>query len=150
MQTTTNTKKLLQIDGDTKYILICCFGSLRKNFGSNYDRYLKNKSQWLGQIRTKPEYKMLSMGTYPVVVKGTKSIICDVFKISSNRVLQDIFTLEGICENCESNAHKLQKILTEFGEAYIFLDENIDIKHGILVNEGDWFKRPLIRKTLQF
>lgn len=136
--------RLIKIDGDTPSILLCTYGTIRKR-GSLYSRFLENKSLYQGEITTYPEYQMWNNGFYPIVSNGSNSIVCDVFKISQQKVFEDILILEG-CSGILDNPddmYQLHLINTEFGQAYMFLQPDYKGLEKDKIKTGDWLKRPL-------
>jgi len=125
------------------YVLLCAYGSLRLN-QTNWRRFLENKSKYLGTIITEPNYEMYNLGLFPIICPGKTSIVCDVIKISSQRILESILKLESC-----SNENELNYIDTEFGRAIIFVQKDYKPTQNNLIKSGNWNIKPLIRKNYE-
>ncbi len=140
--------KLIQIDDKTPYVLIAVYGTLLHG-GLNHRIFMQGKSEFLGRTTTPALFSMHTCGLFPVLTTGTTQITCEVYKIRSNKVLQDIFRLEGCCGKLdeESHGYKIKQIETKFGEAYIFWLPNFEGSDATLIKSGDWQRRSLPRKN---
>lgn len=141
----------IEINEDNPSQLILCYGTLKKN-NYNWHYFLEGKSIHLGEFITEPAFTMYTTGTFPVITTGSTSIVCDLFKVRSNKVLQDIFNLEGCGGqlNNPDDFYKLKEINTPEGKAIIFWQPEYEgSPEAIIKNEdniADWNRRPLLRK----
>lgn len=114
--------------------LVATYGTLRHGLG-NWSHFLNNEHcTFLGEQRTEPNYKMVSLGGFPgVILNGNQQITIDVFRVSSERVLKNLDSLEGY-----PSFYQKTDINTKWGKAkmYILSEE----KYGNLsvIESGDW------------
>jgi gamma-glutamylcyclotransferase (GGCT)/AIG2-like uncharacterized protein YtfP len=114
-------------------VLYAVYGTLRNGFGNN--RLLQNDYvEYMGEERTAPNYKMVSLGGFPgVIPNGEQSILIEVFKVKSPVVERNLDSLEGY-----PRFYQKMEIETQWGIAnmYILSEEQYG-KHKI-VEGGDW------------
>lgn len=135
----------VEINQENPEILLAVYGTLRVSY-QNYDRFLKNKSVYLGTIRTAPKFTMWGKNMYfPIVTtNGDTSIECDIIKIRVNGVLQKIHDLEGCTgiPNHSKNWYNIMPMETEFGTAYMYVQEGEFPEMGI-ISSGNWKNKNL-------
>ena len=113
--------------------LYAVYGTLRKGFG-NYNRLLNNEHcEYLGTQRTDPNFTMVSLGGFPVVIpSGKKEVTIEVFRVNQPRIDKQLDFLEGY-----PSFYQKMKIQTQWGEAdmYILSEDYLGKKE---VESGDW------------
>jgi hypothetical protein len=137
----------IEINEETPYRLIATYGTLRKTttFGEcgNYKGLLKDKSEFLGTIKSPAKYTLTGKGCgFPITVRnGNTAITLDIFKITNAEVLENVHRLEG-CTGIpghKNNWYDIELIETPFGEAAIYVMDGQG-KSGI-IESGDWSDR---------
>tara|TARA_R110000822_G_scaffold73853_11_gene177620 strand:+ start:3117 stop:3533 length:417 start_codon:yes stop_codon:yes gene_type:complete len=115
--------------------LVAVYGSLRKDM-ANHD-LLKGRSTYMGKFDTNPVFDMYGLGRFPGLVKGTTSILMEVYKVN-DAVLSEIDELEGYHPNSvDSPFYKRVNINTSYGLAYTYLYQS-SIINAPKVLDGDW------------
>lgn len=116
--------------------LICVYGSLRRGMGNHR---LLEKSTFLGEFYTNPEYELYDLGSFPgVKTNGNTSILTEVFEVNdyeSDRV----DSLEGYKEGIKPTFYDKIYIDTPFGKAgmYIYMGK---VYEPNKIESGDWVK----------
>jgi len=59
-------------------MIVFVYGTLRKGQGNHY---LMQGAEFLGEARTTPHWKMVSLGPFPGVIPGSGSIVGELFKV---------------------------------------------------------------------
>jgi len=104
---------------DEKPFLVAVYGSLRKGLGNH--RVLGTDSELLGEIKTKPEFKLYDLGYYPGLKKdGDTSVTMEVYRVTPS-TLMSVNRLEGYEEGREASFYDREVIPTEFGDAYTYI-----------------------------
>jgi gamma-glutamylcyclotransferase (GGCT)/AIG2-like uncharacterized protein YtfP len=139
----------IQINAETPYVDIAVYGTLRKDCSNHH--YLENKSQFLGQTLTEPLFKMYNTGHFPILTNGDQRIVVEIYRISSQRILDSVNRLEG-CSGYENNPddwYKIRRISTELGDAYIYVQPEYTGPESQLIKSNDWNNRSLTYKNLK-
>lgn len=72
------------------------YGTLKREQCREF--YLR-KEQFLGIVRSTPEYRLLDLGSYPALVRnGKTSIVGELYAIS-DQCLEQLDVVEGVSEN---------------------------------------------------
>lgn len=134
---------MVEINNENKEVLLAVYGTLRRGQG-NWDYLLNGNSEFVGTTTTPPEYTMYGKRSgFPIVAKkGNTSIEIDVFKVTNNEVLRRVHGLES-CSGIPGdprNWYDIQPIETEFGKAYIYLQNNYENPTNI-IESGNWLNR---------
>jgi len=117
---------------------VAVYGSLLNSLGNN--RLLRrHNAKLLGEFKTKPEFTMISLGSFPGVVKnGKTSIHTEVYEIDEN-CLQSLDSLEGFQKGRKGNFYERETIKTSFGEAFIyFYNYTISSVEDNIIKSGNW------------
>jgi gamma-glutamylcyclotransferase (GGCT)/AIG2-like uncharacterized protein YtfP len=120
--------------------LYAVYGTLRKGYG-NHNRLLNNKyCEYLGTTKTKPEFKMVSLGGFPGVIPGGKQeVVIEVYRVNSPQVEQQLNWLEGHRgKGNPNNFYDITEIETHWGIAnmYTLTEEEYGTKN--IIKSGDW------------
>lgn len=108
------------------------YGSLRQGGALNG---VLSKSEFLSQVRTKPEYTLYSLGAFPAIcAKGETAVLGEVYEVS-------IETRDRL-DQIEGHPHMYVRtpIVLEDGteaEVYLFPYEP---RSNDVVKDGDWIK----------
>ena len=130
--------------------LIAVYGNLRKGCKDNYE-YLRH-SEYLGVFESLPEYKFLDIGNYPALIKGSGSVIIEVYEVSEqsfNEIseYECCFNYNSTTLNDKYSLTKQEKINTPFGEAVIFMySKPEDVDHAPVITNGDWCDYLILKK----
>lgn len=121
-------------------VLYAVYGTLRKNKGN--DHYLKG-AEYLGTLKTPPNFKMLSAGGFPIVTTGDKSITVEIYKTDDPNIISRVNRLEGYTgtRGHMNNWYDTCDIHTEYGVANMFIQEDVNPDHYYEVESGDWANR---------
>lgn len=113
--------------------LYAVYGTLRQGYGNH--RLLDNKfCELLGTERTKPEWKMVSLGGFPGVIPGGKQeITIEVYRVNSKDVEQRLDWLEGY-----PSFYGKTTIETQFGTANMYILSEEKYGQNRIVESGDW------------
>lgn len=135
----------IEINKENPEVLLAVYGTLRVGYG-NYLRLLQNKSEYLGTTQTAPEYTMWGKNNgFPIVTRnGNTSIQCDIIKVRVGGVLDNIHSLEG-CTGIPghaSNWYDIQPIETEYGTAYMYVQDGEFPDMG-KIHSGNWKNKNL-------
>jgi gamma-glutamylcyclotransferase (GGCT)/AIG2-like uncharacterized protein YtfP len=76
---------------DKEKILVAVYGSLKKGFGNHG---LLSDSKFIDKGCTFPNYKLISMGSYPAALVGKKSLAVEIYEVSQ-KTLERLDQLEG-------------------------------------------------------
>lgn len=115
--------------------LVAVYGSLRKTMG-NHDYFL-SKSKLLGEFKTKPEFTLYSLGSYPGLKhKGDTSIVTEVYEVD-DITLHRLNGLEGYTPGEEATFYDRIEIETPWGNAFIYIYVN-ELSDDSIVSSGDW------------
>ena len=111
--------------------LLFVYGTLRQG-GSN--QAFLEKSEFLGQHETLPEYALYDLGAYPAVIAGHHRIVGEVYLID-DETLARIDKLEDV-----PIEYRREQIETPFGLAWIYLYQDTS-QLDVLLSSGDWCQR---------
>lgn len=128
--------KRIEINNETKRVLICCYGTLRQQF---HNHYLLEDSKLLGTYTSEPGFTMYTNGNFPILSsKGTDTFEYEVYEILNPEVLEDLHRLEG-CSGIPGDPrswYDIQPLETPNGRAYIYIThEEMDLD---VVETGNW------------
>lgn len=123
--------------------VIAVYGTLRDGEGN--DHYLKRDGvEFLGNAETVPEFTMRNMSGFPIVVtEGKTPIKIEVYKITNQQTLHDIFRLEHYTgrRNHPDNWYNTTDIDTPFGKAEMFVMSPERYPSLRVIPSGDWKNR---------
>lgn len=118
-------------------MIIAVYGTLKKGF-SNHS-FIQG-AEYLGSFTTKPEYEMYSFGGFPAITEnGKTAITCELYQVTDQNMLNNIFRLEGYYGSGSDNFYDLKLIETPHGKAGIFYIKDIN-KYRInkKIKSGVW------------
>ena len=105
------------------------YGTLMKNEANHH--YLR-KATFLGKATTAPQYRLYSLGAYPVLCEGGKHRIHgEAYRISQAELLR----LDDL-EECP-HYYQRKQIPTAWGTAWIYFHRQVP-EGGRLIASGDW------------
>jgi len=142
MEAVLKQTKRIEITEENPEVLICVYGTLRLG-RNNYKAFLEHKSEYLGTFRTDANYTMYGKNDhFPIVIdNGKGSIECDVFKITSNTVLNRVHRLEG-CTGIPGDSDNWYDIIavdTPYGKGYMYVMHNDDaFERKNIIKSGNW------------
>ena len=119
--------------------LFAVYGTLRRGFG-NYSRLLNNEfCEYLGVQKTTPEFTMISLGGFPGVIPGgTNTVVIEVFRVNSPKVVQQLNWLEGHRGKDDvNNFYNVMEINTNWGTANMYILDRKEYGHSV-IESGDW------------
>lgn len=118
--------------------LVAVYGSLREGM-HNHRLLERGDAKLIGEFKTKPEYTMFSLGSFPgVSKKGKSSIVLEVYEVDDD-TLENLDSLEGYRKNNPKESFYIREVIdTPFGESYIYL--TAQRKNTDIVESGDWKK----------
>lgn len=127
-------KEKIQQMNKEKGVLYAVYGTLRRGFG-NYTWCLKNEHcTFLGEQRTAPKFKMVSLGGFPGVIPGgNQEVTIEVFSVNSKDVERSLDNLEGY-----PSFYQKMKVETEWGLANMYILSEDRYGKAPLVESGDW------------
>ena len=126
---------ILKEEKKEESFLVAVYGSLRKGLGNH--GVLGTTSEFLGEIKTKAEYKLFDLGYYPGLKRdGDTEVVMEVYKVTPS-ILGSVNRLEGYTEGREATFYDRDVIPTPFGSAYTYIfvppvDSRDEVK------SGDW------------
>ncbi|MHA2366496.1 MAG: gamma-glutamylcyclotransferase family protein [Candidatus Hodarchaeales archaeon] len=116
----------------SKNKLIAVFGSLRKGLGNHP---LIENEEYIGTCRTKDKFSMFSYGAFPgLSLQERTNITIEVYNPTTNGIMDRLDRLEGY-----PTFYNRKVIETDFGDAWIYFNENQDISDDNTIKSGDWF-----------
>jgi gamma-glutamylcyclotransferase (GGCT)/AIG2-like uncharacterized protein YtfP len=137
-QTQNNTDKHTTILKDNKMLLFS-YGTLMMNYG-NYQRILKDNSEFLGTFETEPVYTLFD-GGFPIVERnGNTSIKGELHYTEYSEVINRVFALEG-CSKTQHNPNSwydYDLIETPYGTAVIFVMDKNKSGRNNKIESGIW------------
>lgn len=101
--------------------LVFVYGTLKRGYGNNA-AYLKS-AEFLGEAETPAIYTLYN-GGFPIVERnGNTSVKGEVYKISDEHTLRNVYNLEGYSgkRHSPNNWYDTDEIETPFGKAEIFV-----------------------------
>jgi gamma-glutamylaminecyclotransferase len=113
--------------------IVAVYGSLRMGC---HNHYLLKESEFLGQFRTDPEFRMMDLGDFPAIIKnGDTSIVMEVYSVNP-KTMAALDFLEGYPQ-----FYNREKISTPYGDAwYYFLAGNAEGYSNVEIRSGDWLE----------
>ena len=112
-------------------IKVFVYGSLKRGYG-NHQHHL-DKSEFLGQAETLPQYSLFSLGAYPGVIKGgVTSVQGELYGVDKEG-LRNLDRLEG-----HPSYYQREVIETSEGEAWIYLLPEEQYKDYKVIENGTW------------
>lgn len=112
-------------------IKVMVYGSLKKGFG-NHDRHLSG-AKFLGTCETLPQYSLISLGSYPGVLKGGETMIQGELYEVTPKEFEGLDRLEG-----HPNYYKREVIETSEGDAWIYLLPKEEYSDKVVIKSGEW------------
>lgn len=115
-------------------VLYAVYGTLRRGFG-NYKWHLNNEHcEFLGEQRTAPEFKMISLGGFPGVIPGgSQEVTIEVFRVNSKEVERGLDSLEGY-----PSFYQKMQVETKWGLANMYILSEARYGKGNIIESGDW------------
>lgn len=125
-----------QITDKKKPTLVAVYGSLRKGL---HNHPVLGNSILLGTTKTKPEYTLGSLGSFPGMIhEGDTAVTIEVYQLLEAELeyrMMYLDQLEGYQKGRPHNFYNRVEIDTEFGKAYTYLyNGRLD---NTIIN-GDW------------
>ena len=138
-------KHLIAIDKRTNMTKVFVYGTLLSGFGNN--RLLEGQP-FLGPAKTKPEFTLVNVGSFPGLVEGGKTaILGEVYEVD-NKCLAQLDRLEGCClEDPSRGLYGRLQIVLENGQEVTAYRYNIGrplwsnrevIRDYEKIESGDW------------
>jgi gamma-glutamylcyclotransferase (GGCT)/AIG2-like uncharacterized protein YtfP len=116
--------------------LVAVYGTLRQGFGNNC---VLGDSEKLGLTALAPEWEMFSLGGFPGVRQGDKSVLVEVYRVTEESIAQSLDWLEGFREqDADFNFYNKATISTKFGDAEMYILEGAEYDGHELIGCGDW------------
>lgn len=112
------------------------YGTLKKGFGNHY---LLKDSSFLGEVKTLPEFTMISLGGFPgILTGGHTSISGEVYEVNTE-TLAKLDRLEG--HPTWYRRTPITLLNDEKVETYIYLKSNPSPSQRFpIVESGEWKK----------
>lgn len=115
-------------------VLVAVYGTLKQN-RSNND--ILGDSEYLGEIETEPKFTLYSWGGFPALVpKGNTKVKCEIFRVSDERTLSRIYSLEGYNGkrgDVSNGFYDTMDLNTPWGDAEVFIQtEEQNARHSII------------------
>jgi gamma-glutamylcyclotransferase (GGCT)/AIG2-like uncharacterized protein YtfP len=114
--------------------LIGTYGTLKKN---HYNNYLLKDAEFLGSFWSEPEFQMHSLGSYPAVVKGDKSIFLEVYAVN-DKTLKQLHRLEGFSgiKDSVDNWYDMCDTISPYGQISLYyMKQKLNRP---IVESGNW------------
>ena len=126
----------VKVSSEPQGRLYAVYGTLRRGFG-NFRALMDNEHcEFLGEYRTQPLFKMVSMGGFPGVIMDSEdkhAITVEVFRVKHPGVERSVDGLEGY-----PGWYDKQLIDTPYGQAFIYTQTNAAVGSRPFVESGDW------------
>ena len=124
--------------------LVMVYGSLREGL---HNHHLLKDSESIAHVTIPTGYRMVSLGGFPAVLRATPDretpIVAEIYKVSPQTLLV-LDSLEG-----HPDWYKREKVVTEHGNAWIYVMPPGGYEDNRPVPEGDWLDYyTAARKTL--
>lgn len=118
-------------------MLVAVYGSLKQGFGNDY--HLED-SKFVGDD-TLDGFEMYSLGAFPAVMYGEGSIDVEVYDID-DATLNVLDKIEGYFGSSAFNMYDREKVLTKYGESFIYVWTDRSIKSTRKqIETGNWEKK---------
>lgn len=106
------------------------YGSLKRGYGNHH---FLEKSQYVGNHTTQPEFTMLSLGAFPAVTDGGDTAIHgEVYEVT-DKTMDSLDMLEGY-----PSFYNRKKINTIHGPAWMYYQEGELRDRYSVVESGNW------------
>lgn len=140
------------METESTNILLAVYGTLRKGFW-NHD--LIKECQYIGTFKTVPEFFLICLGSYPVLIPETEVSLQEKTELKLNgiapsKIVYELYSIdkatwEKVCHlegysgvrGHKDNDYDTMDIETEKGMAQIFIQKQI-ISEGNFVASGDY------------
>jgi gamma-glutamylcyclotransferase (GGCT)/AIG2-like uncharacterized protein YtfP len=100
------------------------YGSLKRGFHNNW--IIEPDCKFVGSGVTKPIFQMYSRGMYPVLTRGKKSILGEVFSINDTTLeIIDELEMNGFCYKREPTLVRLTNKQCVNAWIYITIEESL-------------------------
>lgn len=121
-----------------KKILFAVYGTLKKERGNH--GFLSDEGvDFKGNYKTPPNYTMVSCGGFPAVhCEGNTSIVTELYEVTNQDVIKNVFSLEGYSgtQGSSRNWYDVEEIDTPYGKASMFVFRG-KIQRPV-VETGNW------------
>lgn len=117
--------------------LIFVYGTLKKGFGNHR---VMGDSKLLGEVNIKG-FRMYSLGGYPALTLGNNEIKGEVYEVTDENTLKNIYRLEGYSgvRDSSSNWYDTTDVDTKYGKAELFYMKNEnEFNNRPVVTDGIW------------
>jgi len=110
--------------------LVGVYGSLRKGLSNHF---LLENSEYLGQVKTPPEWSLYDLGAFPALVPaGKTAVVVEVYRVTPETLVA-LDQLEDYPE-----WYQRQRLPTPYGDCWIYYHPQQTNEHLTLVPDGDW------------
>lgn len=119
-------------------LFVCIYDSLREKL--NIHSKILDSSKKIGEFQSLPEFALVKGNNEkePLLLNNyNQSVIFDVYEITEKDLEQLNKHYGYICINSEHNINNREKIITPFGEAYVFIN-NQKLNSVKIIESGDW------------
>ena len=135
------------ITKDTPHVLVCVYGTLRAGQG-NYNYLLKGKAECLGTFKSEPKFTMYGRraGFPSLVPKGNTSIEYEVYKVTEQKVLSSLHSLEGcsgIPGDPSNRFYDIMPMETPVGSGWIYIRNDYDGGEDSIIKTGNWLNKSI-------
>jgi len=121
--------------------LIATYGTLRQGQSNHY---IMGDAKLLGVTNTTAKYTMYGKTKFFPIVRreGNTSIQIEVYEVTNENTIQNIYSLEGYkgVQGSSRNWYDVDIVDTEFGKAEMFVMDNNNSNSDIIEN-GNWLNR---------
>lgn len=109
------------------------YGTLKEGHG-NYEYFLRDKAEYLGDFNTNPIYTMVSLGGFPGVLRnGKTSIKGEVYEVDKG-TFSRLDGLEGY-----PTFYTREEIDTPYGKAWMYIyNHDRDELYDKIIESGKW------------
>ena len=122
-------------------VLFAVYGTLRRGH-ANHSHCLKGVSEFLGELKTEPNYKMVGKGRgFPFVAEGGSTpITVEIYRVKDEAVVKRVNGLEGYSgiRGSANNWYDTCDIETPWGKANMFINNQYSNATTGLIETGDW------------
>lgn len=125
--------------------LVLVYGTLLSGY-QNHNWCIKpylntGEAEFVDIFETEPEYNMISMGSFPAVLKkGSTSIKGELYRLKSEDALETLNSLEGhVGKDSPYNFYNITEVETPYGEALMYIiDDQGSITTRDIIKSGNW------------
>lgn len=116
--------------------LIFVYGTLKKG---HHNHHVMGQSELLGEVQI-TGFKMYSLGGYPALTRGEDTITGEVYEVTDENTLKNIYRLEGYSgvRDSSSNWYDTTDVSTKWGKAELFY----------MKNENTYSNRPVVKSGI--